>query len=93
MGQMLKEQEKQLEENQKKQEKVLKAKEANLHKLAQIKKTKENKSMADVIKMDKEWDMFCRTFDMKHFHNAMEKWVEIDQEGVLPVELLKVNTK
>jgi len=39
MGQMLKEQEKQLEENQKKQEKVLKAKEANLHKLAQIKKT------------------------------------------------------
>lgn len=49
--------------------------------------------MTDVVKMDKEWDMFCRTFDMKHFHNAMEKWVEIDQQGVLPVDLLKVNTK
>jgi len=30
---------------------------------------------------------------MKHFHKAMKEWVEIDAEGALPVDLLKVNTK
>jgi hypothetical protein len=49
--------------------------------------------MTNVVQMDKDWDTFCRTFDMKHFHKAMNEWVEIEQEGVLPIDLLKVNTK
>ena len=49
--------------------------------------------MGDVAKMDKEWDMFCRTFDLKHYHKAMKQWVDIENEGIHPIDLLKVNTK
>ena len=34
--------------------------------------------MTNVVQMDKDWDKFCRTFDMKHFHKAMNEWVEIE---------------
>ena len=49
--------------------------------------------MATVVQMDKDWDVFCRNFDVNYFKKAMKQWVQIDQDGVLPIDLLKVNTK
>jgi hypothetical protein len=30
---------------------------------------------------------------MSHYTSAMQQWADIDQEGIHPIDVLKVNTK